>query len=1392
MTASSTDADATVQSQIEAILHACRASAGQASPFPSVQSLWSLRHAICASSISAVDLLQPLKEICTAEMPPSHQNALAELRIAFELWNSCQGGSCSLCGGNCSSCTSCERPRSTKKLKGHCSSSSCKKQPEQPSESCTNCERPRSKKNLKGHCSSSSCKKQPEQPSEGPCSSCTGCERPRSTKKLKGHCSSSSCKKQPEQPKQPSEGPSSCNSCKRPRGRPGHPLQSKGVCFSQDSRECERRNRNTEKSAAQFAAQFALPAFGLLVSEAQQCSAPHSVLILGGPGNGKSYIWRHLLWRFQQWLGPQYVAITAVFGIVAQNAGGRTLHSWAGLPLGSATAQQIVEGMSPHHRQSWARIRVIGIDDGSTLDDELLQTLEEVARTIKLKLTGKELWFGGILLIINFDLAQLPPVAPKRSLRFSSHWPRLTNCEHSILVHCQQNKRFNTLWNGLVNRVREGHITRADGQVLQGILSKPLPAALGPMVRLVPRHLLATEFVKQRLGALGDVESHQYYDHYIEAPGGGWLSGESATTTEFKIGVKVLHTLNIGKLANGTMGVVTSFYKISGEVWPKVSWHPVGHPPFRTTVIPIASQSEDDVLPDGRVKSRLPMILAEALSIHKALGMTLSGGEIECSGIWDFAQFYEAISRFRGADYVRVLHFQPSHVKAPKASLEEMRRLQDLAEKQDFDLHGMLSSSTACWQDAESARHSCHGPAAGLAASLSAHIGTTALIELVFAGVTDGAWYYDPGCAGGECAPLTIIKMLETCLLSQTAQQPLQARSGFELTWLWAPLARIVQQEELGLDLSAHAGANACTAESSCLALRSVMAALIMKARQASPEAAAEIATLGAPVQLRAVALLLEAAGVEARLLIFSRFQESPKCWTSKPTREFPGAGGGRGAEIGPGLLLLYCEDRTHLSLLMWTHRRQVAPFLHAFDERAGRPGSSGSPCTYINEMDEASGRLPANGKPTRRAPSPMQWCAFVGDGLEEDGADKRIRGTGEVTLSGVSASILADWNAGRPSGNLELRLDEGIRLFMDAEPPNAADFEGHPTLICKGYLWPRPSSVSGKRTIRISLPTSSGSTALSREYTVAPCTQGEHRINLDASDALTTVGESHHPALPIAASNGRLEYGYFFGRECELVLARSQGHAVIFRGAVAGTPDLPFLRNGPGKMLWEGISRNGHGARGDHYDLQGTWLGGMMTRPQALQCTPVQGSGEGTTTLKAVLDCPRCFQFYSSKTRPKKAQKTAADSAGQPEGVGLSLTGHNCCATYHAPHGLHSAWFRRMGNNQGKKEDASLDNGEEANFDDVDDLQADEWELGDNRERPNVPEAWDESKGAHVRILGRVGPLVYAATRSHLDKSTLQSAGGSSAYCLVQHSRDGSGQSRCFSERWSAENRTM
>ena len=40
-----------------------------------------------------------------------------------------------------------------------------------------------------------------------------------------------------------------------------------------------------------------------------------------------------------------------------------------------------------------------------------------------------------------------------------------------------------------------------------------------------------------------------------------------------------------------------------------------------------------------------------------------------------------------------------------------------------------------------------------------------------------------------------------------------------------------------------------------------------------------------------------------------------------------------------------------------------------------------------------------------------------------------------------------------------------------------------------------------------------------------------------------------------------------------------------------------------------------------------------------------------------------------------------------------------------------------------------------------------------------------------HAKVLGVQETTVYAAVRSYLNKSTLESAGGSSAYCIVLHS---------------------
>ena len=984
--------------------------------------------------------------------------------------------------------------------------------------------------------------------------------------------------------------------CKRPGG--GRHCQARarrcGVC---EGRHCQDRAPHSEtevqwkqrrepRAARQAAAaarrtserkaaddRWALPSLGVEASEMHQQCAPPSVLIFGPPGSGKSYMWRHLLWRLEKWLGASSVGRTAPFGIVAQNAGGSTLHSWAGLGYGNQTAQEIIESLSVQQLRRWREARVLGIDDCSPLDRDTFEKAEEVARRVKLQLTGRELFFGGLLLVINFDLAQLPP-PNGLPLTLSRLWPRLTAPEHSKLVHCERNRRFeDNLWKELVSRVRENKITEIDVQVFQGIMSKSLPAVLRPAVRLVPRHDLAAEFVEARLAALGDVESNLYFEWYTEHVRNGtpgW-SGGGECTLQIKVGVQVLHTENVGWLANGTMGTVEGF----DSTWPVVIWTPVGRLPFKTTVTPLSSPSPTVGLADGEVRSRLPLILAESLSIHKALGMTLPSGEIECNGIWDFAQFYEAISRFRGADYVQILNFKPKVVKPPRWCLKEMDRLQNLAALQGCNLQDELASSTALWEEAESAtaalqeeRHS----------SRTVLCDTTLFIGLVYSGVAYGASYYDPGAAAGECAPLTVIRVLEIVgkPLVATVNGIVQRQ---QLDWLLESKWRSARVSEANLSDFERDKAVCCAY------LRAVMGALAARAVAGIAGHNPKIKERGAPVPLGAVSLILEASGVNATFVIITQGNK-PQCFTSLYDPSDPARARLRCGCSEPGILLMYCEDRTHLSLLTWAKGDQAAKFLTA----SSLPDQP-------QKLDQYCARLVANGNPRQDLPA-MPWCSLV----ESTSHARTYQGVGvsaKVELTSIRATMSADFSNGRPCGAVDIQFHNGgIHLHMDTERPTAADYEDHPTLVQPGYLWPHPASGSGRRMIRMMLTFRDRMPVLNRDYAVESVWEGEHHYikllsEVSCKDELEASEVTHHaqpPILPLAASEGRLEYGYYFAENCTLRLTSD----VFFRGSIVGTPSLPFSRNGPGEWM----SAKGR----EEKILLGTWIGGSLIRPEPLR----------------------------------------------------------------------------------------------------------------------------------------------------------------------------------------------
>ena len=174
------------------------------------------------------------------------------------------------------------------------------------------------------------------------------------------------------------------------------------------------------------------------------------VVIFGGPGTGKSFTVIRLVQVLRAVLGVAKVPLLAAYGLVAQNVGGVTLHSWAGIgPCDDAQihAADLLQRMNARAVRRWKEASVLVIDDASILSKELFDALEEVARLIR----DRDVFFGGILLVLQLDVEQLLPVSTDNAPRHplyplhtreagSMWWETLV--QHSLCIHLQTQFRF--------------------------------------------------------------------------------------------------------------------------------------------------------------------------------------------------------------------------------------------------------------------------------------------------------------------------------------------------------------------------------------------------------------------------------------------------------------------------------------------------------------------------------------------------------------------------------------------------------------------------------------------------------------------------------------------------------------------------------------------------------------------------------------------------------------------------------------------------------------------------------------------------------------------------------------------------------------------------------------
>jgi ATP-dependent DNA helicase PIF1 len=349
------------------------------------------------------------------------------------------------------------------------------------------------------------------------------------------------------------------------------------------------------------------------------------------------------------------------------------------------------------------RTKVLIMDEVSMVDGDLFDKLEQIARTIRNN--GRP--FGGIQLVITGDFFQLPPV-PERGTQAkfafdAGTWT--TSIEHTIGLH-HVFRQKDPIFAGMLNEMREGRLTPESISRFRR-LERPLPST--------EENIEATELfpTRQEVDRANATRMQQLHgsNFTFEARDGGTITNKEQRDRllancmvpeqiHLKKGAQVMLVKNMDDtLVNGSLGKITGFmteqmfniYKEDEEAFLEggPSEAAVKTEMMKSTLglntaqvypvvrFAIADGTTRDLLckredwkvelPNGEVqasRSQIPLILAWALSIHKAQGQTLERVRVDLGKIFEKGQAYVALSRATSMEGLQILRFDPRKVMA--------------------------------------------------------------------------------------------------------------------------------------------------------------------------------------------------------------------------------------------------------------------------------------------------------------------------------------------------------------------------------------------------------------------------------------------------------------------------------------------------------------------------------------------------------------------------------------------------------------------------------------------------------------------------------------------------------------------------------------------------------
>jgi ATP-dependent DNA helicase PIF1 len=355
-------------------------------------------------------------------------------------------------------------------------------------------------------------------------------------------------------------------------------------------------------------------------------------------------------------------------------------------------------------KATWKDTDILIIDEVSMMSQKLFEMLDAIGKAVRRNPKP----FGGIQLIFSGDFYQLPPVGTKdepETTKFCFESP-LWFETFGLKDHVNLNKIFrqsDPIYQRILNQIREGRLKRSSNEALLQQVGREIspdcqirPTKLFPTRNKVD-YINVTE-MNNLTGKENEYKIKYHADLEMSAAERtvrlGYTKEQIQTELMYlqsnlrcdeiiklKIGAQVMCIVNIQLdngdiLCNGAQGIVVD---ISVQGLPIVKYKNGYQMTMSYHIWP------SELIP-GIGVSQVPLILAWALTIHKAQGSTLDIAEVDAgSGIFECGQTYVALSRVKSLEGLYLCSFDAKRVRINKKVQDFYEVLENEASKQRTD-----------------------------------------------------------------------------------------------------------------------------------------------------------------------------------------------------------------------------------------------------------------------------------------------------------------------------------------------------------------------------------------------------------------------------------------------------------------------------------------------------------------------------------------------------------------------------------------------------------------------------------------------------------------------------------------------------------------------------------